>query len=126
MPGFSNATLQVIGRFAQEMGIDAVPAADGTFSFAFSHSGTLSLTSSDDGKRVIIGLARQPYMPEAAIELKFFEQAGFDPMTNRFRHAGLSDDGFLIGAVSMHEQEFNLASLDESFQQLIAMHEALR
>ena len=126
MVGFSNATLQVIKRFAGDIGIDAIPAADGSFSFEFSHSGLLSLNSSEDGKRVIVSLARQPYMPEAALELNFFLQAGYDPSTNRFRHAGLAEDGTLVGAISVDEHDFSISTLDESFQQLINMHEAVR
>ena len=126
MVGFSNATLQVIQRFAREIGIDAVPAADGSFSFEFSHSGLLSLNSSEDGRRVIVSLARQPYMPEAALEMRFFQQAGFDPSVNRFKHAGLAEDGTLVGAISVDEHDLSISTLDESFQQLINMHDGVR
>ena len=65
-------------------------------------------------------------MPQPGTELRFFQEAGFDATSNRFRHAGMADDGHLVGTISIAEHDLSLAAIDEAFQQLVAMHEAVR
>src|SRR5262245_23680644 len=97
------ASLYAIEQFATSIGLAASPARDGSFSFVFERSGTLSLTPSADGSRVLLSLARQPLRVDLAIEQQALQRAGLDATSSRFLHAGLAGDGSIVLAVSLGE-----------------------
>jgi len=120
---FSSLTLQTIENFAASMNLSAVPAPDQSFTFEFSRTGSLSLMSADDGRRVLVSLARLPIRADAEMELRFFQKAGFDPNMRKFIHAGLAPDGNFICVLSFDEAELDLPSLDRAISRLAAVHD---
>lgn len=122
---FSVHALRSIEAFAASMELTAQPARDGSFTFVFERSGSLSLTSSDDGAETLVSLARQPTRSDPAIERRALAVAGLDPTTNRFLHAGLARDGSIVFAQAIADTAFDLPALEACLQRLIAAHDAI-
>src|SRR5437588_289428 len=125
MRGFSAMTVQTVEAFAESLGLSAVPASDGSFNFIFARSGTLSLTPSADGRRILVSLARMPHLTHAANEIRLLERAGLDSTTSTFVHAGLAPDGSHVLAIEIDELRFDLPTLETSLKTLIAHHDEL-
>jgi type III secretion system chaperone SycN len=125
MPGLSQRVVQIIESFAASMGLPARAAADGSFSFVFSRSGTLSLTSSEEGDRLLVSLARDPVRSDSDLEWRLLLQAGLDPATQTFLHSGMSPDGGLFHVMEFAEDDVDLPALDAVLRRLMEAHEEL-
>lgn len=117
---FSNQALQAIEALASSMGLAARPAADGSFSFDFERSGTLTLTSSSDGVRTLLSLLGMPGRTDEETERRLFALAGPDMTTGRFLSTGLTQEGVALFAVSINDLEMDLPMLEVCIQQLLA------
>lgn len=115
---FSPQALQTIEGFAANLGLPAMPSADGSYSFAFENSGTLTLTSAQDGERTLLSLFMRPHRLDWTVEQKIMSLAGPDITTNRFLSAGLLSDGVMF-AVSVDDAEMSLPTLETCMQQLL-------
>lgn len=122
----SQRSLRVVESFAGQLGLPARAAADGSFTFVFASTGTLSVTGSRDGHRVFVSLARKPARVEAGLLARALSLAGPEPATNRLVQAGLSADESLHLSVGLDDDALDLPALDEAFQGLVALHAALR
>jgi len=125
MAQFSTAAQRTVEDFATNVGLTATPAPDGSYGFELSRSGTLSLTPSDSGDRVIVSLARVPHRSDISIERRLLELAGLDPTTNTFVHSGLAEDGNIVLSIDVGEGLFDLATLDAVLQRLIELHASI-
>jgi type III secretion system chaperone SycN len=125
MASFSVGALRAIETFAASLGLPVRPARDGSFSFVFDRSGTLSLTPSNDGARTLVSLARVPPRHDLTVERRALDRAGLNPTTNQFLHAGLAADGSLVFAVSVEDGDISLPALESCFEQLTAAHDAI-
>jgi hypothetical protein len=125
MAQFSASALQVIERFAGNMGLPAIPAPDGSFGFVIERAGTLSLVASEVGTRVIVGLDRVPYRSDISMERRFLDLAGFDPTTANFVHAGMAGDGSMVLAIDFDDERFDMQSLDFAVGRLMALHDSV-
>lgn len=117
---FSNQAMEAIRALAESMGLPAHPAIDGSFSFAFERSGTLTLTSATSGERTIVSLHAPLDRLDQATEEQLFSLAGPDASTGRFLSAGLTADGSALFAVSLDDEEMSLPALEVAMQQLFA------
>jgi hypothetical protein len=122
---FSYAARQTVEAFAAGMGLPAEPARDGSYNFVFARSGTLSLSPTRDGKRVLISLSAQPRSADQAIQRRAFAMAGRDVTTNVFLQCGLARDGSIVFAVALDDGALNEQTLDASISHLKAAHEGL-
>jgi type III secretion system chaperone SycN len=123
MAQFSSGALQAIAAFAASLGLPPEAAPDGSYNFVFARSGTLSLAPSDDGKRVLICLARVPYRSDVNLEKRFLDLAGMDPTTSTFVHAAMASDGNLVLAIDLEDGRFDRHSLDLALRRLIDLHD---
>lgn len=122
MTDFAPGPRLVVEAFAGSLGLPAVPARDGSYSFAFARSGLLTLTAAPDG-RTLVSLARQPARPGRDTEARALAAARPDPTTGRFLHAGLAADGSLVFVLALEPAEFDLPALDACLQQLVAVQD---
>ena len=125
MGTLNSTSLYAIEQFSSSIGLPARPARDGSFTFVFERSGTLSLTPSADSSRVLLSLARMPLRADNAIERRALQKAGIDPTTSRLVHAGLAADGSIVLAVGFGENELDLPALESCFQELVRAHDEL-
>lgn len=116
---FSPQALQTIEGFAASLGLPATPSADGSYSFAFENSGTLTLTSAEDGERTLLSLFVRPHRLDTTVEQRIMSLAGPDITTNRFLSAGLTGDDGVIFAVDIDDAEMSLPTLETCMQQLL-------
>lgn len=123
---FERASAQAIEAFGAQFGLSPRPARDGSYTFVFAASGTLTLTPSQDGQRTLVSLARDPGRVDAALMRRVLSQAGVDPTTNRFLHAGLGADDSVLFAISLEQPDLSIPVLEACFQQLSGLHGALR
>jgi type III secretion system chaperone SycN len=121
---FSPRARTTVEGFSESLALPAIPARDGSYSFEFQRSGTLTITSATDG-RAIVSLARRPERIDGALLKRFFLAAGIDATTNLALHAGLSKDGSLIYSVDFAVDDFTVPALHACLHNLIAAHDAL-
>lgn len=107
------------------MGLSAHPAVDGSYSFVFERSGTLTLTSARDGERTVISLLTGLVRLDREVEEQLFSIAGPDITTGRFLSAGLTRDGDALFAVSADDAEMDVPTLEVCMQQLFAARAAV-
>ena len=117
---FSNQALRAIETLAANMGLVAQPSADGSYSFDFERSGTLTLTSASDGERTLVSLLGMPGRMDEETESRLLALAGPDVTTSRFLSTGLTRDGVALFAVSIDDREMDLPMLEVCIQQLLA------
>jgi type III secretion system chaperone SycN len=123
MASFSVHALRSIEAFASSMGLPAQPARDGSFTFVFQRSGTLSLTPATDGVQALVSLARMPDRLDGNLQRRALARAGLNPLTNKFLHAGVASDGSLIFAMSIEDTVLDLPTLESCFRELVAAHD---
>ena len=117
---FSGQALQAIRALAESMGLPVQPAVDGSFSFVFERSGTLTLTSATSGERTIVSLDAPLDRLDQVAEQQLFSAAGPDLTTGRFLSTGITGDGSALFAVSLDDDDMNLPALEVVMQQLFA------
>lgn len=122
---FSNQALQVIEGFATSLGLPLTPAQDGSYSFVFERSGTLTLTSAADGERTLVSLAARPHRLDQEIEQRLLSLAGPDMTTDRFLSTGVTRDGEAMFVVSIGDGEISLPVLETCMQQIFAARAAI-
>lgn len=105
-----------IDRFAQGMGLAAVPARDGSVTFEFERSGRLSFTPAEDGERVVMSLTR-PVQRSAAEVLAL---AGYDAELDIVVQAGATREGAAVLAISWEAGRFELSDVDRGFRRLLS------
>ena len=122
---FSNQALQAIEAFAGSLGVPLTPAPDGSYSFVFERSGTLTLTSASDGERTLVSLAVRPHRLDQEIEARLLALAGPDMTTERFLSTGLTRHGEAMFVVSIDDGEISLPVLETCMQQIFAARAAI-
>ena len=104
------------------MGLPAKAARDGSYTFIFERSGTLSLTPAEDGAQVLLSLARKADRPDAAWERRALARAGINQTTSKMLHAGLASDGSLVFALGVEDTSLDLPTLERCFDELVTAH----
>jgi hypothetical protein len=117
---FSSQALQAIEALASSLGLPLTGASDGSYSFVFERSGTLTLTSARDGQRTLLSLSAQPYRLDEDVERRLLGLAGPDITTDRFLSTGLTRKGEMMFAISIDDTEISLPTLETCMQQLFA------
>jgi type III secretion system chaperone SycN len=125
MASFSIHALRSVEAFAASLGLPARPARDGSFTFVFERSGTLSLTPAEDGAQALVSLARRPARSDSNLERRALARAGLDPATNRYLHAGLAGDGSVVFAIGIDDTALDLPTLESCLRELNAAHDAI-
>ena len=109
---------RAIESFAAKMRVSARAAADNSYGFQFSRSGTLSILQSEDDGRIIVGLARAPNCLDASTQMHLLSLAGFDARSCATVHAGIALDGTCVLALAFEETQIDEQSLDEALFRL--------
>lgn len=122
---FSNASLHAIETFASRIGIPAVPASDGTFSFRFQQSGDLSFLPSIDGRRLIISLVQGQNYSNPVRELRALSAAGADPVTGHNLYAGMTANGAIVLSFALNDAEIDIPTVQRCVDYLISTHAKL-
>lgn len=122
---FSNASLHAIRSFAERAGIVAIPARDGTFSFAFERSGMLSFVPSEDGEQLLIFMMRTPSYPDPEREIKMLQLAGDDRFTGRPLHAGLTPEGAIVLSFVLDNSNVDVPTILTCVDRLIGAQDEL-
>lgn len=115
----------MIEGFAASLGVPLTPATDGSYSFVFERSGTLTLTSAADGERTLVSLAARPHRLDQEIEQRLLALAGPDMTTERFLSTGVTRDGEAMFVVSIGDSEISLSVLETCMQQIFAARAAI-
>jgi hypothetical protein len=113
-----------IESFAGNVGLVAVPATDGSYSFAFERSGVLTFTPASDGERTLLSLFAPDHRPGPQADATLIGLAGPEISTGRFLSVGLSRDGGIVLAVSLDNADIDLPAIEECLQQLLAARQA--
>ena len=122
---FSTQALQALEGFAASLRLPLSAAADGSYSFVFERSGTLTLTSAEDGQRTLLSLAARPHRLDEEIEQRLLALAGPDITSERFLSTGLTRDGEAMFVVGINDSEIDLPTLERCMQQLFAARAAI-
>ena len=122
---FTHVSRQAVERFAEHLGLPPQPARDGSFTFVFADRGSLTLTSTRDGSRVVVSLAQRPARLDGELLAKAFARAGFDPAIDDLLHVGLTSDESLVFSVSVEDTACDLPMLENCLQALSAAHRGL-
>jgi hypothetical protein len=125
MAQFSTMARIVVEKFAENLGLSAQVAPDHSYGFVLARSGTLSLVPSEDGKRIIVSLARVPNRSDIAMQLRFFDLAGLHFGASTCIHAGIAPDETMVLATDVDEERFDMQSLDETLSRLIELQNAV-
>lgn len=121
---FSRQAISTIDEFAASMSIVARPAVDGSYSFAFQRSGTLTFTSTPTGETVLLSLhVSVPFINDET-ELRLMQLAGPERSTNRVLSVGTTRNGGAMLVVKIGDQEMNLPQIETCLQQLLAARSA--
>ena len=67
MPEIPTRMWPTVERFAESLGLQAVPRSDGSVAFAFERTGTLTFATTREGDRVVMTLVRPSELPLADI-----------------------------------------------------------
>ncbi len=126
MTPFSPGERHTVEGFARQLGLDARMAADGTFSFVFQSTGTLTLTPSGDGTRTIVSLSSKVGRVDGDVLHRALRRTGQDDSRGRLLHAGLAPDESLFFMTCLGENEISLPMLEDCLQQLKAALDAVR
>lgn len=114
-----------IDEFAASMNIVARPAADGSYSFVFQHSGTLTFTATSADDMTLLSLhVPLPFINED-MELRLMQLAGPERSTNRFLSVGITRNGEAMLVVKIGDQEMNQPQIETCLQQLFAARDAI-
>jgi len=118
---------QTIEDFANSMQMKnrLEPAADGSFTFEFEQSGTLSLLPSQDDRHIFVALGRPPCSSDGTYLEKFLKSAGVDEDENQPLHAGISPNGQFYYVTVLPVQQFDLPGLESCLNRLIWVHDEL-
>ncbi|MGQ3214495.1 MAG: hypothetical protein ACT6U0_14155 [Shinella sp.] len=122
---FSNQVVRTIDAFAASMNIAARAAADGSYSFAFQHSGTLTFTSTPAGDATLLSLHVSTSFLNEEAEFRLMQLAGPERSSGRFLSVGVTSDGGAMLVVKIGEQDMNLPQIETCLQQLLAARAAI-
>ncbi|WP_378941118.1 hypothetical protein [Mesorhizobium sp. ANAO-SY3R2] len=122
---FSRQTVSTIDEFAASMNVVARPAVDGSYSFVFERSGTLTFTSSPSGDATLLSLHVPLRALNEDMELRLVRLAGPEISTDRFLSVGVTRDGGAMLVVKIGDDEMSLPQLETCLQQLLAARAAL-
>lgn len=122
MASFSSASLHAIETFASRIGISAIPASDGTFSFRLEQSGDLSFMPSVDGKRLIISLVKMQAYSDSMREFRALSMAGVDPVTGFNLYAGMTINGAIVLSFALNDDEIDTPTVERCIEYLISAH----
>ncbi|KZM47365.1 CesT family type III secretion system chaperone [Labrenzia sp. OB1] len=124
MTGFSNQTFSIITQFAKIMEIDRItPASDGSVTFELEHAGTLCLTASTDGSRVLVSLSRPPESLQTGVLARFLGLSHFDFHLGVSFNAGMNAGGGLMLVADIATSELSPQIIDQCLTRLISLHE---
>lgn len=123
--GLSEASGRTIERFAAQLGIEARPASDGSYSFRFDRSGDLSFTPSRSGRHVVVNLQCEKPGLDRTSQYRALQMAGPDASTGRFLHVGMLGETGIVLAVVLDESELDLPLIETSIQALLTAQSAL-
>ncbi|MEL6841449.1 MAG: hypothetical protein AAFP85_19370 [Pseudomonadota bacterium] len=123
MAQFSPKSTQAIHDFVDNLRMESVmPAADGSYSFAFERAGLLSFAPSADGKRAIMSLRAPTQNRLTADDLvQFLCMAQHDPVTQAPISAGMVGGDFVLAA-NIPNDSFDLQRIELCLDRLIALH----
>ncbi len=113
-----------IESFAENVGLDAAPAGDGSYSFAFERSGVLTFTPASDGERTLLSLSAPGYRPGPQADAALIGLAGPEMSAGRFLSVGLTRDGGVLLAVALDNADIGLPAIEECLRQLMAARQA--
>lgn len=125
MAQFPHRARQQVEAFAENLGLVAKPAPDGSYGFIFAKSGLLSFVASQDEARVVVCLVRPSSQVNLSTPIRFFRLAGLDPATSNFVHAGISADNNCVLAISLEESRFDMQSIFETLSRLTDLYDSL-
>lgn len=127
MAEFSSQAQQTIAAFAESMMMNGVPrpAADGSYTFLFEKSGTLTLIPASDGRNVILAVGRRPAIDDVSTMRVFFGNAGLEVTSTGPLHAGIAPNGDYYYAVVIPNGRFNLPTLETALNECFAAHDAV-
>ncbi|MEM7693076.1 MAG: hypothetical protein AAF318_01385 [Pseudomonadota bacterium] len=89
MPDIPTRMWPTVERFAQSLGLAAVPRRDGSVAFAFERTGTLTFAPTPEGDQVVMTLVRPSDLSPASI----LAAGGYNPALSAIVHAGLTPSG---------------------------------
>lgn len=113
-----------IESFAANVGLDAAPAGDGSYSFVFERSGVLTFTPASEGERTLLSLSVSGYRSGPRADAALLDLAGPEVSTGRFLSVGLTRDGDVVLAVALDNADIGLPAIEECLQQLISARQA--
>lgn len=122
---FTHVSRQAIERFAQQLGLPARPARDGSFTFVFADRGALTMTPSRDGRRVVVSLAQRPPRVDGEVLGRALARAGLDPAIDDLVHVGLTGDDSLVFSVGVDDGACDLPMLESCLQALSSAHRSI-
>jgi hypothetical protein len=123
MRQFSGRALNAVEAFADNLGVAAIAASDGSYGFSFARAGELSILPSDDGSRIILCLGRTIASRTHAPLIKLLDSAGWDSAIGAFVHAGVVDQDCHVLAVDIDEPRFNSQVIHEVISTLARLHD---
>ncbi|WP_417262992.1 hypothetical protein [Celeribacter sp.] len=106
MTTLSRQATSAVSRFAENMGLTALPATDGSFGFDFERMGRVSITGSESGD-VLVSLTRRLLLDGVQNLAHLAGQAGISDLDGQVIHAARNryDQPVLIARLREEELE---------------------
>lgn len=125
MTGFAGESLRAAEDFAAQMGLPCRPARDGSVSFVFAQTGTLTLTPGEDGEAMHVSLMRRPARVDPETARSALAAAGLDASSGHLIHVGLTSDEDLIFSVRLARGEVSPQAIESALDLLRQRHDIL-
>ena len=104
MPDIPTRMWPTVERFAESLGLPAVPRRDGSVAFAFEETGTLTFATTREGDRVVMTLVRPSELPIAGV----LAAGGYDQSIDTLVHPGLTPSGQPALSIVYGADEFDV------------------
>ncbi|WP_068310228.1 CesT family type III secretion system chaperone [Polycladidibacter hongkongensis] len=116
---FSSSILSILHSFADTVGVPFEPAADGSVSYSFSESGTISFTPARNGDALVISRSRTLQTQERTDLTALASQSAYVAELQSDLFVGLTPQGDVYFSTVLFAQEISLPKVEAAIDQLI-------
>ena len=114
-----------VERFASEMALPVDPGEDGGYGFDFHDTGRLSILSASEGNEILVSLTGRLMLDGPLALARLAQQGGYQGLGDRIVQTGLTRAGQGVLTIAIPERAFDLPTLQQAFDHLVAATRAI-